>query len=75
MSAEENKALVHRLLEEVWSQGKLDVIDEIIDDDWIPYDPVLNKRPRSCTTGVRLFVEMYRVVFPDLSFTVEEMVA
>ena len=29
LSLEENKAIVRRLIEEMWNQGKLEVIDEV----------------------------------------------
>ena len=39
MSAEENKAIVRRYLEESWNQRNLAVIDELIAPDLIQHDP------------------------------------
>ena len=41
MSIEENKALVLRLVEEVWNQGNLAVFDELYAPDFIFHDPGL----------------------------------
>jgi predicted ester cyclase len=76
MSVEENKAIVHRFFDEIWNQGKEDVIQELVDNDWLPSDPALaHIRPRSGTSGISTFVRVYRSTFPDLKFTVKEMVA
>jgi steroid delta-isomerase-like uncharacterized protein len=73
MSAEENKAVVRRINEEVWNKGDLDVIDELIEDEAVitvigAPEPVRGPR------GFREFVAMYRTAFPDLRLTVEEQV-
>jgi hypothetical protein len=44
VSAEENKALVLRFLEEVWNRRNLDVIDECIAPEFVQHDPPLPKR-------------------------------
>lgn len=76
MSAEENKAIVRRFFDEVWSEGKGDVVRELVDNDWLPFDPALGHiRPRSGTQGISTFVRVYRSAFPDLKFTVGEMAA
>ena len=33
MSAEDNKAVIRRLIEEVYNQGNLDVVDELVAAD------------------------------------------
>lgn len=78
MSIEENKAVVQRYFDEVWNGGENanEVIRELVQNDWLPSDPALSHmRPRSGTTGIDVFVRIYRSAFPDLKFTVEEMVA
>ena len=69
---EENKAIARRAFEEVWSQGKLDVIDEIYATDFIYHAPTGEIR------GLEEFkqlVTMYRNAYPDLQFTVEDQIA
>ena len=37
--SEENKATVRRLLEEGFSQGNTDVVDEVLNPNFVCYDP------------------------------------
>ena len=41
MSAEENKALARRVLEEMFNNGNLDVADELIAADYVDHDPAM----------------------------------
>ena len=61
MSAAENKAIVRRLWEEVWNQNNLAVCDEIFDVEYAEHE--------------KSFVPILRGAFPDLRFTVEDMIA
>jgi SnoaL-like polyketide cyclase len=67
MSIEENKKLVRRYCEEVFDQGKLDLIDEFLapDPSYGP-DYLENKK--------RKFAES-RAALSDVSFHVEDMIA
>ena len=76
MSSKENKAIVRRFFDEVWNEGKRDAILSLVDNDWLPLDPALaHIRPRSGTQGISTFMRVYRSAFPDLKFTVKEIVA
>ena len=61
MSTETNKAIVMRLWEEVWKQNKLSVCDLIFDEEYARHE-----------SG---FVPVLRSAFPDLHFTVQDMIA
>jgi steroid delta-isomerase-like uncharacterized protein len=74
MSTEENKAIVRRINDEVWSEGHLDVIDELIADDFIATVVGAPEQIRG-PQGFREFVVMYRTAFPDLRITVDEQFA
>ena len=37
--SEENKVLPRRLLEELFGQGNLDIVDEIVDANYVGHDP------------------------------------
>jgi hypothetical protein len=39
MSEQDNKAIARRVYDEVQTKGNLDVIDELIDPDFVNYDP------------------------------------
>ena len=70
---EENKALVRRVLEEVWNQGKLEVIDEIYAADFVIHTP--GNPDIHGPEGFKQFVTMYRTAFPDVQFTIEDQIA
>ena len=74
MSAEENKAITRRLNDEVWSEGQLDVIDELFADDFVATIVGAPEQIRG-PQGFREFVVMYRTAFPDLRITVDEQFA
>ena len=73
MSAEENKALVHRFVDEVQSQGNTDLIDEICSPEFVNHSsPPGLPADRE---GIKIVTAMFRQAFPDSYFTVEDMVA
>ena len=74
MSTDENKAIVRRVNDEVWSEGHLDVIDELIADDFVATVVGAPEQIRG-PQGFREFVVMYRTAFPDLRITVDEQFA
>jgi steroid delta-isomerase-like uncharacterized protein len=74
MSTEENKAIARRVNEEVWSAGRLEVIDELIADDFVTTVVGAPEQIRG-RQGFREFVVMYRTAFPDLRITIDEQFA
>ena len=71
---ETNKAQFYRTYEEMFNQGNLANVDELIALDCINHEvpPGMNNRgPESA----RQVVLMLRTAFPDLHFTIEELVA
>ncbi len=72
MSTEENKALSRRLIEEVWNQGNLAVIDELIAPNYVDHDPT---GPIQGPEGMKQFVSMYLTAYPDTHFTIEDQIA
>lgn len=72
MSAEENKAIFHRFIEEVWNKGNLAVADELFTPDAVsPSAP--NLPPGS--EGVKIIATMFRSAFPDFHMTIEDLIA
>lgn len=57
-------ALIRRFNDELLTQGKLDVIDEIVADDFIEHQ-TMPGLPEG-KDGIRAFVEMFRGAFPDM---------
>ena len=74
MSAEENKAIIRRIDQEVWNQGKYDVIDEVIADDCLQ-TIVGVPEPIRGPQGFRQFATMYKTAFPDMSLTEDQQIA
>ncbi len=74
MSAEENKAVVRREMEELFNHtGNLDAVEELIATDYVSYEPTSGETRG--IEGARQFAATYRQAFPDLENTVEDMVA
>jgi steroid delta-isomerase-like uncharacterized protein len=73
MSAEANKALVRRLVDEAQTEGKLEVVDELLADDFVDHTPLPGLPPTR--DGVRILFGALRAAFPDLRVTIDEQVA
>ena len=70
MSAE-NKALVRRCFKEIWSKGKLAVIDQIVAPNYTNHDPA-GPMPEPGREGLKKHVTAYRIAFPDLTLTIDD---
>jgi steroid delta-isomerase-like uncharacterized protein len=70
--SEENKAVVRKWVE-AFNEGNLEAVDELLTDSYVRHDPnsPLVRGPEE----EKQLIAMYRSAFPDLSFTVEDMVA
>jgi predicted ester cyclase len=72
MSIEQNKAIMRRMIEEVWNKGNLMVADELFHPDhFSPSAPDLPKGPES----VKMLVGMFRGAMPDYHMTIDLMMA
>jgi steroid delta-isomerase-like uncharacterized protein len=70
---EKNKAIALRGADEIWNQGKLEVVNEVIATDYIYHNPTNSIRG---TDGYKQLVTMMRSAFPDFRFTtVEDIIA
>src|SRR6266852_1771106 len=73
MSTEDNKANVHRAIEEGLNQGKVTVFDELCAPNFIFHDPA---RPDVRTReDFKRWVTEGRSAFPDLHLTIDDMIA
>jgi predicted ester cyclase len=75
MSAEENKEKVRRFMEESFGGGKPELVDELLDSDFVRYDPYIEAGVLRGARTVKDNIVWFRNAFPDLSCTVEEQVA
>lgn len=74
MSIEANKALVHRLFEEVVNAGELSAMDEILAPDFVSHEELPPGIP-SGREGAKQLFSMLRSAFPDLHATIEDEIA
>jgi steroid delta-isomerase-like uncharacterized protein len=71
---DENKAIARRYYEELWSNGKLDGIAQIVSRDCQFHDPVYPDLGLG-TESLRNHINNVRAAFPDLRFTIDDMIA
>ena len=72
--SENNKAIVRRLIEEVWNKGNLSLVDELFAPNYEHHDassPDFGRGPESEKKRATL----YRTAFPDLRVTIEDIIA
>ncbi len=76
MDAERNKIIMRRWFLEAFSQGQLDLVDELTTDDYENHDPY--EPPGGFGRGpaaAKALMNLYRSAFPDVQFTIVEQVA
>jgi steroid delta-isomerase-like uncharacterized protein len=74
MSAEENKGLLRREVEELYNHtGNLDAVEEIFAPNYVSHEPTSGETRG--IEGARQFAATFRQAFPDLQCTIEDMVA
>lgn len=71
MSITENKALAHRILEEVFSQGRLSQIEELFTPGILIHDP---DKELLGFEQVKQGILRLREAFPDLTYSIEDMI-
>lgn len=71
--SETNKALTQRFIDEIFNQGNLASLDELIADDFVDRTPMPNVPANK--EGLKQIALMFRAAFPDLKVTVEQQIA
>jgi steroid delta-isomerase-like uncharacterized protein len=72
---EQNKELARRSVEEIWNQGKLNTINELVAEGATFHDPNVPGGKFTGPQGFKQFVEIYRGAFPDVHFTINDQIA
>jgi len=75
MSAEENKAIIRRWIEEAWNKGNVDVADELYAADFKAKDSDNPAKVIRGPKGIKQYVIENRAAFPDIRFTIDHLVA
>jgi steroid delta-isomerase-like uncharacterized protein len=73
MSLDQNKLLVRRLVDEAQNAGHLEVVDELLSEDFVDHTP-LEGLPGN-REGVRMLFAALREAFPDLKVDISEQIA
>ncbi len=75
MSAEENKEKARRLLEEAFGEGKVELVDDLLDPNFVCYDPNSEAGEIRGADTIKGEIEYFRTAVPDLTYTVEDQIA
>ncbi|MFC4436426.1 MULTISPECIES: ester cyclase [Natrialbaceae] len=74
MSIEDNKVLARRMQEDVWNEGDVDAIDDLLAEDFIQHSPwepsELHGRDE-----FKQQIRDFHAAFPDLHGTVDDVIA
>lgn len=73
-TADEMKAIARMEFEEVFSKGRIELLDEILGDDYVCFDPALPEPVRG-REGLRAACSAFRSAMPDLHFAVHQQIA
>jgi steroid delta-isomerase-like uncharacterized protein len=73
MSAEQNKSIVRRWVEEGWNKGDMSVVDQVYAPGYVQHEPA----PETVTSSEALkqYMGAYLTAFPDLQLSVDDLVA
>lgn len=66
------KATMERIYEEVFNQGNVDVIDELLADDFVEHEALPPGIPQG-KDAPRAYTTMFRSAFPDFRMAIQEM--
>jgi steroid delta-isomerase-like uncharacterized protein len=72
-TTEKNKKIAKRFYDEVMNDGKLNVIDELVADNYVEHEEFAGLPQNK--EGVKQFVNLYRNAFPDLKADVQHIIA
>ena len=73
MSIETNKAIVRRLIEQVWNNKQVELIDEFFTEEVVSH--VTGYPPGSGLDSTEDHTALYLKAFPDLMMTIEDDIA
>jgi steroid delta-isomerase-like uncharacterized protein len=65
--------IARRFFDEVFNQGKLEVVDQIFAPEYIGYSSASFSGPIRGPEGIKQFVTMYRKAFPDIHFKFDDI--
>ena len=69
---EENKQTARRLVREVYENGDLSLVDEMLTEDALEHEGLADMPPVSAREMLKDSIMRFRTAFPDLTVTVED---
>ena len=72
--AEDLKELTRTYVHQVWNQGKLELVDELVAPGCRTHDPAAPGGEFAGPEGVKQLVAMYRSAFPDTEFELKDLI-
>ncbi len=72
--SEGNKFVIRRSFEELWNKGNLSLADELFAPNYTHHDPSTPDFGRGPESEKKR-ATLYRTAFPDLQFTIEDIIA
>lgn len=69
----QNKTLVRRFIDEVWNEGDISAVNQIVSIGYIEHSPLPGQVPGF--EGIKQVIQMLWSAFPDLHFKVEDIFA
>jgi len=73
--SDQNKVAARRMIEEVWNQANLGLIDELVSPNATFHDANVPGGTFSGPEGMKQFVQIYRGAFPDVRMTINDQIA
>ena len=73
MSTNDNKSVIRSFIEDILNQGRLERADDIVIEDFVELDPLPGQSQGK--EGLKEVIRQLRSAFPDIHWTVEEMLA
>ena len=75
-TADQNKALVRQVYDEVFNTGNVEHLDKYFTADSVDHEIMPGKEaPQTCQDTIKEFLSVFRKAFPDLKVKVEDMIA
>jgi steroid delta-isomerase-like uncharacterized protein len=69
----DNAAIIQRFIDEVINQGRYDICDEIVAQDFLELDPLPGQRQGR--EGLKEIIAMMRSAFPDIHWITDESIS
>jgi hypothetical protein len=72
---EKNKETARRWMDEVWTAGKVEVLDEIAAEDFTPADPLEAPGREAWKQRTREAVDGFKALIPDVAYAIDDLFA